>query len=585
MSLAKQNTASRNSWTFALGILCLFLLSASVIASEEQNDNSPAVWFAHPAELPKDVFDLPYFDEDRPGGKFNFQSAQKRLEKLSDDNLPMAQRLFDIFAWRAFAALNSPALPNGQPDLSRSLGDVGSGPLVWEFWQQPSNIFLPDRAVPKWANSPDHTMDHYKAGWRQTPSVNEGKQAFSGPLVDQQGHWVHYVSLVNRREFDYFVENGLYFLEGQEAFSENHQVRFPVNTDTDYGAIEIKLAWKRLSDAEIASHRFLVRDMPVVSYRPSCSTPPDAVIPAHKSGNAADNENSRRTPTQTLGLIGMHIAMRTRSSPQWIWATFEQIDNTRLDLTSGDDNHKLPSHPSLANPDNPRALVSANLLPDYNGPSCNGKPANDWDEAPNEGNHSLNKPESLPPGFLPPVEVMRLVPPPQGTERVNIEAQAFLKSKNSVLRFYELDGTQWPKHPKSPAVPGGEGTAPESIIRKMPGEMVPVYLTNATMETYFQKGFQVAGPLEQDNRLTSNTLTDSKMVFGTESCVGCHYSAGICIGFRKDAAGKLILDSNGNKIPIFGENGNDGLNGNGNFSWLLQLEPKAKYPKSDPPRE
>jgi hypothetical protein len=62
-------------------------------------------------------------------------------------------------------------------------------------------------------------MDHFKAGWRQTPSVTEGKQAFSGPLIDQQGHWVHYVSLVNRKEFDYLVDNGLYFLEGQEAFS------------------------------------------------------------------------------------------------------------------------------------------------------------------------------------------------------------------------------------------------------------------------------------------------------------------------------------------------------------------------------
>lgn len=72
-------------------------------------------------------------------------------------------------------------------------------------------------------------------------------------------------------------------------------------------------------------------------------------------------------------------------------------------------------------------------------------------------------------------------------------AQAFLGSKGAVFRYYELDGTQWPKHPKSPAVPGGmpngQGSAPESITRKMPGEMVPVYLTNATMETYFRRVF------------------------------------------------------------------------------------------------
>jgi hypothetical protein len=565
MSRAKSVPASSPSWTLVV-VLCLFVLTIALVASEEQASYSSTMWFARPAELPKDVFDLPYFDKYRSGGKLKVEAAQTALESLSDENLPMAQRLFDIFAWRAFVALNSPALANGQPDLGRGIGELGTGPLVWEFWQQPSNIFLPGGAEPKWANTPEHTMDHFKAGWRQTPSVNEGKQAFSGPLIDQQGHWVHYVSLVNRKEFDYLVDNGLYFLEGQEAFSKKNQVKLPVNTDSEYGAIEIKLAWKKLSPVEIASRRFLMRDLPVVSYHSSCSTPAGAVIPAHKSGNAADSETSERAPKETLGLIGMHIAMRTRSSPQWIWATFEQIDNTRLDPTSGDENHKLPAHPSLANPNNPEALVSANLLPEYNGPRCNDLPPNDWEE------DSKDHP-------LPPVEVVRLIPPPQGTQEVNLEAQAFLKSKNSVLRFYELDGTQWPKHPKSPAVAGGEASAPESIIRKMPGEVVPVYLTNATMETYFQKGFQVAGPLEQDNRLSSNALTDSKMVFGTESCVGCHYSAGICIGFRKDTAGKLILDSKGNKIPIFGENGNDGLNGNANFSWLLQLEAKARDPK------
>lgn len=41
--------------------------------------------------------------------------------------LPAAQRLFDIFAWRAFAALNSPAPASGEADPNRSLGDPGYG--------------------------------------------------------------------------------------------------------------------------------------------------------------------------------------------------------------------------------------------------------------------------------------------------------------------------------------------------------------------------------------------------------------------------------------------------------------------------
>jgi hypothetical protein len=222
----------------------------------------------------------------------------------------------------------------------------------------------------------------------------------------------------------------------------------------------------------------------------------------------------------------------------------------------------LPSRPSLANPDDPEALIGANVLPETNA-TCGGSPVSDWDES---------KP-------MRPVEVLRLVPPPPGAERVNREAQAFLGSKGSPLRYYELIGTQWPKHPLSPAVPGGQGSAPESVSRKMPGEVVPVYLVNSTMETYFQKGFQQAGPLEQDNRLAPQFSTDTTMVFGTESCVGCHYSAGICIGFKKDLYGNLARDAKGNKIPIFGENSSDGLSGSANFSWMLQLEVKSRETK------
>jgi hypothetical protein len=546
-----------------IALLGFSTLLVIAVAAFGQNTTATAAaqWFSKPSELPKDVFDLPEFDGFRTGGNLDVSKAQAYLDSLSDTNLPAAQRLFDILSWKAFVALNWPAASNGEPDQSKSFGGISPAtPLVWEFWQQTSNVFLPNGQKPAWAPSASHPLDHFKAGWRQTATVNEGKQAFSGPLVDQEGRWVHYVSFMNRVEFDYLVKNELYNLEGQAEFVRANKIEFPENGDGTYGAIEIKLAWKILTAAEAASNRFLVKRLPVVRYRPASASTPDATPPAHVSGRTSDNGNSA-APIETLGLIGMHIAMRTRSSPQWIWATFEQIDNTRLDLGSGDAKHPLPNRPSLSNPDKPDALPFANLRPDFNAATTGGAPPSDWDE-------------SRP---IPPVEVLRLVPPPQGTQKINNLAQTFLGSKNSILRYYELNGTQWPRHPKAPAIPGGQGSAPDSISRKMPGQMAPVYLTNATMETYFQNGFQPAAPLEQDNRTT--LIFDTTPVFGTESCVGCHYSAGACIGFKKDSAGKLALDSNGNKIPIFGENANGGSNANANFSWLLQLEAKSKSPK------
>jgi hypothetical protein len=90
-------------------------------------------------------------------------------------------------------------------------------------------------------------------------------------------------------------------------------------------------------------------------------------------------------------------------------------------------------------------------------------------------------------------------------------------------------------------------------------------------------GKQQAGPLEQDDRLASTAPPiDSTMVEGTESCVGCHYSAGICIGFQKKDDGSYVLDGQGQRIPIYGENGHFGKTGNAAFSWLLQIEAKSK---------
>ena len=144
----------------------------------------------------------------------------------------------------------------------------------------------------------------------------------------------------------------------------------------------------------------------------------------------------------------------------------------------------------------------------------------------------------------------------------------------SAFQYYELIGTQWPVHPNAPAFAGGQGSAPESITYKTPGNMVPVFLINTTMETYFQKGRQNAGPLEQDDRINPD-LVDTTLVIGTESCVGCHYSAGAAVGFKRNRDGSLMTDANGMKIPIFGENGHFGKTGNAAESWLLQIEGKA----------
>jgi hypothetical protein len=63
---------------------------------------------------------------------------------------------------------------------------------------------------------------------------------------------------------------------------------------------------------------------------------------------------------------------------------------------------------------------------------------------------------------------------------------------------------------------------------------------------------------KQVHSFQGNSLTDSTPVSATESCVGCHFSAGVVTMIK--------VNADGSKTPIFGENGNFGDNGNANFS-------------------
>jgi hypothetical protein len=114
--------------------------------------------------------------------------------------------------------------------------------------------------------------------------------------------------------------------------------------------------------------------------------------------------------------------------------------------------------------------------------------------------------------------------------------------------------------------------------------MLPVFLVNTTMETYFQKGTEPTGALEQDDRLPAASLVpgksiDNTVVTGTESC---HYSAGIAVGFKKDAQEHDQI-ADGHKVPIYGENGHFGKMANGNFSWMLQIEASSVSEPNPPP--
>lgn len=413
-------------------------------------------------------------------------------------SLATARRAFDINSWQTFIALNWPTEKDGKPAPKISTPKL---PPLWTTWKDSYAVFLPDGGKPGPWKSPRILPPAYASMANlmaagpgnirmlfktqkiepHTQKIPEVDQAFSGSLIDWRGNLVHYEILMNEPEFDFIVANELYNLDGQVVFSNSGKtLTFPsgnnaVKGEKGIGAIELKLAWKTLDPKKDITTRYLS-------------------MPAYVT--KADGKFEK----VDVGLVGMHIGHKTESSPQWIWSTFEQVDNLAVD--------------ELAPPEDGKTLV-----PTFYNPNEQATPVNviRQDASKNQL----------------PTQVQRVIPIEESTAALTRQVQELLRREKSPLQYYELVGTQWPTNPKAPPTPGGQGTAPGSVTNKPGGDPQPVYLTNMTMETYFQVGNQPAGNEEEGN------VTDTTPIFGTESCMGCHSSAGIATG--KDAKGNPIF--------------------------------------------
>lgn len=476
------------------------------------------------------------------------------------------QREFDLYSWQMFLALNWPTYGSGRPAASITDSGPGLAP-AWTLWHNSSSIFQTDGAPPQACSAPpaarklvlrrdlskpvsrglrpfssqaianaDHRQKRFLGVMSAVGELNAGnlgsdiQQAFSGPLIDQNGEFVFYEIMIDPNEVNYLCENKLYNINGQVAFSNaGGKVSMPWGVDSQdkSGSFELKLAWRILKDADIAGGRYHMMQAVVMDQGPT--------------GAPVERE-------VTVGLVGMHIGHKTASSPQWIWSTFEQVDNIDVDQVA---------HP--------------NLSPSFFDPNC-------WLCTVNQ------EPAKNSAGIYPrvPVQAWRAIQIPKDKQALNRQAQAALARlgpKGSVWQYYQLIDTQWPTVPGSPAAAWNAGL-PDAVANKPGGQPTPVFLTNITMETYFQ-GSHTSPPGPQINRMNQiacNEAEDapksgcpgsgpanppiwtsplnngttpvkpgiSTLVFATESCMGCHSSAGIYTS-KTTQSGQLT----------------------GDFSWLL----------------
>jgi hypothetical protein len=381
---------------------------------------------------------------------------------------------FDWFSWQSFIALNWPASTTGrgnpnQPDNPAAFTSMNNRtPVTWSTYKANWELFDQyDKRPTPWndyaapyapalcpeAGPNDKQMVMVTKGDTELQDVNE---AFSYPLVDQQGNFVYYEVRYNQAQYDWIrgaddkPNTWLYLMKN---LPPGTNVALPPNSANPADSIMIKAAWRIMNGLPAAQQqRYYTVDAWVY--------------------NSATNQCSQ----QSMGLIGFHIAQKTSVFPEWIWSTFEQVDN-------------VPP-------------INDNVPSSFN----NGT------DTPSTGNQGFaNRPQYQQPGELPPnptpVQVVRVNPiptTPQGASTVDVN-NAFHAAlpPNSVWRYYELVITQWPSNPTRFKAPQNRGVYPDDA-----GGAFPVNgAVNTVIETYFQTPELTAG------------------AFGN-SCMSCHFNAG-----------------------------------------------------------
>lgn len=361
---------------------------------------------------------------------------------IPDGFKDIAVEYFDDYSWRAFVALVWPAAPKprGVPASTRV---AAGGPRVFETYKAAWEIFHADGSVP------EGSFDNYDSAAANPCAVSSafgdvtigsasgiddigqaGIGALDGPLVAQNGRYVRTLTYFNQTAFDHIVKHR-YFLRSElpevpRPRPERPVIEFPI------GSITVKTSWIDVTGLSPALvKRFYTRPAVVKN---------------------ATGEGCAKT---TIGLIGMHIAQKTTSRPQWIWSSFEQND-------------MVPP----AWPDAPGVFVL------------------------NDGS-GARMPETNPLALVPvapeparPFSVVRLDTAPllTRTELTSFGYQRVLAG--TPWQYYKLIVTQWPRLEGNQVTPI-PATVDGTIQNTFPGAGAFSAFANVTMETFNQQNVLV----------------------------------------------------------------------------------------------
>ena len=378
-----------------------------------------------------------------------------------------ARPFFDSFSWQEFIALNWPAAPNGprgtpnQPtDPSVFLNAANGTQVVWGTYRPDYDLFEQPGTTrpPAWnaANSQVDLCKNAEPGQKIFVRYSKGdsvlaieNQAFSYPLIDQNKNYAVYEVSFNQSQYEFIrgadsdPTSWLYLVKNLAA---KEPLTMPASSPpANQGALMVKAAWKILDPQKDNASRFY--SLTAAVYDPQTQT----------------------CSPQKVGLVGFHLVQKLAAFPEWIWSTFEQVDNV----------------PGVS--PGPYSFNNGTSTPQTTGGYADRPP--------------VKAPKLQPVGERKPVQVSRLNPIPDSTAALNKTYQTLMG--NTVWKNYQLVMTQWPANPSSFKTMEAGGIYPQDSGGAFPANGA----TNTVMETYFQSATDAAGA-------------------GGNSCMSCHYRAG-----------------------------------------------------------
>jgi hypothetical protein len=453
-----------------------------------------------------------------------------------------AQKMFDCFAWKAFVGLNWPAKNTERGKPAKNLPfNTADRNRVWETYKQIYEAFQPQD--PNWTlkgkawddAQPLPTVcldalaaapDQFPKNARAYPVLNEHNQAYGNQfntLVDTNGNNLHYNIRINRPEWSFLKKNGFADTGGYDYQGPiGETVIFPDNNVAagQLGAIEIKSAWKELCTE--SSSCVMVDDPSRYYARPGFIYNP--------AGPSASGEQPESCRIAEVGLVGLHAMFKTFWAPQWIWSTFEQIDNVpEVDevVAPGDPPFTLFNPQCLIDPPTQQeclfqrpGILDAKLPP----LTC----CQNLQVIPNAD------PESKIPN-----QVTRIDKVDDIADGLNQVFQGLLKDADSPFQYYRLINTQWAGNGRL----GADAETPYAVAKKLclEGDSDPCFtllpiglrLRNTTMET-----FQVSYCKPDDEDIFNNptgcipeTIAESPVHSSSAGCMNCHLPTGADTSF------------------------------------------------------